>query len=91
MSMYTYFQREAKDLHLPPGSCLKERETEKANKLVKIAMDNGTRRKSPQVGSIVIIQIPTELELVNMQQKMVLQELAAISIVHGNEEFLSLL
>ena len=26
MSMYTYFQREAKDLHLPPGFCLKERE-----------------------------------------------------------------
>ena len=39
MSMYTYFQKEMRDLHLPPGSCLKEREIEKANKLVKIAMD----------------------------------------------------
>ena len=37
MSMYTYFQREAKDLH-SLGSCLKEREIEKANKLVKIAI-----------------------------------------------------
>ena len=32
MSMYTYFQREAKDLH-SLGSCLKEREIEKTNKL----------------------------------------------------------
>ena len=39
MSMYTYFQKEAKDLHLPPGSCLKEREIEKAIKLVKIAAE----------------------------------------------------
>ena len=41
MSMHTYFQREAKDLNLPPGSCLKEREIEKVNKLVKIAAENG--------------------------------------------------
>ena len=38
--MYTYFQREVKDLHLPPGSCLKESEIEKANKLVKIEAEN---------------------------------------------------
>ena len=49
-----YFQREAKDLHLPPGSCLKEREIEKANKLVKTTVSSFSTATAKQLEGLPI-------------------------------------